>query len=220
MTNKLTKLSCNDGRLRPRSNEPADAPQPFRRRHARQARPDHGPDRGDHHLPRTGGRLQPGGAPAARPGAEARRRGGGLPEQYARLFRPGLGGAALGTVFRRPVVATDPGRDRLYRPRQRGQGADRGRRPAAYAGPAVGPVGPDPVLAGRRRAGLSRLGGRGRPTACQPDRRRGRGRRDALFLGHHGAAQGHPAGIARRRRHHRHAHDHSGGQDPLRRGRG
>ena len=176
---------CHDSPLRPR-------PHP-----ARQDRLPDGRLRQGDQLSRARRAVEPGRASVSRARPQGRRSHRVPDREPAGVHGAVLGGATRGAVLHRDQPLSDAGRDRLYR--QRLRRADRHhltemRRPDQ--GPRHRRARRAAVLHDRRAAaGLSFLGQGSHRPACHADRGRSRRLRHAVFVGHHGPAQGHQEGI-------------------------
>ncbi len=126
-------------------------------------------------------------------GLDGRRHHRDLHGQQPALFRAVLGGAAQRAVLHLRVQPAHRARGRIHRARQRraravplGVAARDRRRAGAFARRYRA------LLGRRQHQRLPRLREHARPLSRRAGRRRDRGRRHAVFLGHHGPPQGHP----------------------------
>ena len=184
------RAPCPSGSMR------RDASLHSRPQEPRKAGIHHGRQRGDRDLPAARRTIQPHRAAFPLAGAPGRRPHRALPGEQSPVLRDLLGRPALGPDLHRHQLAPDRGRSRLHRDRLRRPAVrhlEIPRRPGGRARAAA--QGRREALHDRRHdRGLRILGSDGGALSRNADRRPDRGPRHALFVGHHGAAQGCAAG--------------------------
>ncbi len=163
--------------------------------HAGQARLRHGRHRRRGHLRRARRPVEPARPAALRPGAPSRRQRRHLHGEQRPLPRGDVGRPALRPLLHVRELAADGRRGGVHRQRLRRQGVHHlgGQAGAGRRAGRQDPQRPHPAHGRRHHRGLRALRGRGRRLPGRADRRRARGRRHALQLGHHRPAQGRQA---------------------------